>query len=47
MNEINPINKVKYGELFKKTMEKKKLLESHGFKVISIWESDFKDQMNQ
>jgi len=30
-----------FGELYQKTVEKQKNLEAHGYKVISIWESDF------
>lgn len=40
-NGINPINKIKFGELYEKTMKKREDLENNGYTVISIWESDF------
>jgi hypothetical protein len=42
-NEINPIIKKSYRELYKITIDKKKLFEKNGYKVIDIWESDFKE----
>lgn len=42
LNDINPIAKKTFGELYRKTLEKKENLERHGFKVISIWESEFR-----
>ena len=40
--EINKQNHKTFGELYMKTLEKKAILEMMGYKVISIWESDFK-----
>lgn len=45
-NDINPCNKTTYGELHRKTLEKKAILEKAGYKVISIWENDFKEKDN-
>ena len=36
----------KFSELYEQTQNKKKNLESAGYKVISIWESDFKKSLN-
>ncbi len=44
-DDINPTNKKTYGELYQKTLAKKAALEEAGYKVISIWESDFKRQI--
>jgi hypothetical protein len=41
-DDINPINKKSYGELYKKTIERLKILEENGYKIISIWDVDFK-----
>lgn len=41
-HEINPLLKLTYGELYKKTLEKEKyILENTGYKIISIWESEY------
>ena len=39
--EINPTNKKSYGELYEETLKRLKCLEKAGFKVVSIWESDY------
>ena len=38
---VNPVNHQTMGELFDKTLEKKKYLEDQGYTYKSIWESDF------
>jgi superfamily II DNA or RNA helicase len=40
-NKIHPEAKKTFGELWKRTVTKKKNLEEAGYKVISMWESDF------
>ena len=40
-NDINPINKKTYGELYKLTAEKEKLIKNAGYNLITIWESDW------
>lgn len=45
--DIHPVNKKTYGELYQKTLERKSKLEAAGYKVISIWESDFKKEINE
>jgi len=42
INDINPVNNKTFGELYKKTMEREEYLKSLGYKVISIWESEYK-----
>jgi hypothetical protein len=44
MNGINPVSKVSYSQLLKKTIRKQKFLENRGYKVISIWECDWETQ---
>ena len=41
-NDINKDTKTTFGELYDNTMKRQKLLEDHGYKVISIWEADWK-----
>jgi hypothetical protein len=40
--DINPSNNIAFGELYKRTIERANLIKSAGYKLISIWESDFK-----
>ena len=37
-NDINPINKKTYGELYNKTLEREKLIKDAGYNLITIWE---------
>ena len=39
--EINCINKRSFNDLYSATLKKEKMLHKHGYKVISIWESDW------
>jgi len=39
--EINPFSKKTYGELYNLTMKREKILKTNGYKIISVWESDF------
>lgn len=39
--DMNMANKKTFGELYSKTMERENYLKSLGYKIISIWESDF------
>jgi len=41
-NDINKINDKTFGELFEKTKERIRLFRLNGYKVISIWERNFK-----
>lgn len=40
--DFNKSNGITYGDLFIKTMERENYLKSIGYKIISIWESDYK-----
>lgn len=40
-DDINPINKIKYGKLYEKTLEKEEILSKLGYNIISIWESEY------
>jgi len=40
-NEINSKTGTTFGELYKRTIKKEKILKKAGYKVISIWESDW------
>jgi hypothetical protein len=42
-NKMNTLIGCTFGELYKKTMKKEKLIKSAGYKLITIWESDFKN----
>lgn len=44
-DDINPVNKTTYGELYRKTIEREKIILSAGYKLITIWESDFDTEM--
>lgn len=41
-DDINPMSKKSYGELYDKTMKREKIITDNGFKLITIWESDWK-----
>jgi hypothetical protein len=45
-NDINPINKKKYGDLYDETIKREIELKNAGFNIITIWESDYK-KMNK
>lgn len=40
-NDINPVNKLTFGQLYENTMKREKILKKAGFKIVFIWESDF------
>jgi len=40
--DINPANKIKYGDLYKNTIDRERYLKSLGYNIVSIWESDYK-----
>lgn len=41
IDEVNRSCKIKYSELYKKTIDREELIKSLGYNVISMWESDF------
>jgi hypothetical protein len=44
MSSINPVMKISYDCLFKRTLNKKKALERQGFKVITKWECEWEKE---
>ena len=44
---VNPVNQMTMGELYDKTLEKRKYLEGLGYVYQSIWESDFDRQCEE
>jgi hypothetical protein len=42
-NEINPMVKKSYGELYNQTIKKEKEIITAGYKIVSIWENDFNE----
>jgi G:T-mismatch repair DNA endonuclease (very short patch repair protein) len=46
-NKINKANKKSFGDLFKNTVERIRTFRKAGFKVISIWEKDFKNEQKK
>ncbi|MCK5017335.1 MAG: hypothetical protein KAS32_09695, partial [Candidatus Peribacteraceae bacterium] len=42
--QINPTNKKLFGKLHQETFDRFRLLEKAGFKVVYIWEKDFRKQ---
>lgn len=43
-DEINPLTKESFGSLHTKTLEKEKMIIEAGYKLVSIWEKDFKNK---
>ena len=41
-DDINPINKKKYGDLYNETLEREKIIKLLGYNLITMWEKDFK-----
>jgi len=41
-SDINPIVKISYGQLYNNTINREQELISYGYKIISIWENDFR-----
>lgn len=41
-DDINPRNKKYYGDLYKSTMNRIKLIKEHGYSLVFVWESDYK-----
>ena len=42
-DDINQVNNTTFGELYKKTIEREEYLKSLGYKIVSIWESEYKN----
>lgn len=43
-NDTNKKWNVKYGELYKKTMEREEIFKKAGYNIVTIWETDFKEK---
>jgi len=41
-NTINPISSISNKDVYKKTIDRENNLKKHGYKIISIWEHDYK-----
>lgn len=41
-NDFNPINKKTFGELYKDTLEREKIIIASGYNLVVMWEKDFK-----
>jgi hypothetical protein len=39
--DINPVSKITYGELYEKTLKKRRFCEESGYNYVFIWESDW------
>lgn len=44
-SSINTVNQMTMGDLYDRTMEKQKYLESLGYRYRCIWESEFEEQL--
>lgn len=44
-DDVNPVNKIKYGDLYKRTIDRERYLKSLGYNVVSIWESEYKNEI--
>lgn len=44
LEDINPLLKETYKNLYKKTKEKENTIKKYGYKLITIWENDFKNK---
>jgi len=44
---MNPVNDIRMGDLYARTMEKKQLIENCGYSYVSMWECDFKRELEK
>ena len=40
-NDINMSNKITFGELYSRTINRERTIKNAGYKLITIWEDDF------
>lgn len=45
VEERNPFNNIRYRDLYEKTLEREIELRKRGYKLVTIWESQFKEQL--
>ncbi len=43
-NDINPLNKKTFGELYNETLKRLELIKNEGYNIITIWESNYKNK---
>lgn len=43
-DDINPLLKETYGSLYKRTIDKEKIITDSGYRIVSIWENEFKNK---
>ena len=46
-DDINPLLKETYGSLYNKTINKEKIILNSGYKLKTIWESEYKKMKNE
>jgi hypothetical protein len=45
-DDVNPLVKKTFGELYRLTLEKEQRIKSAGYNLVTIWESDWKKQLS-
>ena len=45
-DDVNKSNNFTFGELHTRTIQREKYLEDLGYKIVSVWESEFKNKYN-
>lgn len=45
--DLNKSNKVKFGDLYNRTIKRENVLKENGYTIVYIWESDFKNNNNK
>jgi hypothetical protein len=45
--EINKVTGLSFEELYRKTIEREKVILDSGFSIINIWESDYKNNIRK
>lgn len=43
-NDINPLNKKTFGELYSEILKRLELIKNEGYNIITIWESNYKNK---
>lgn len=41
-DDINPVNKKTFGDLYKETIKRLDIIKNEGYNIVTIWESDYK-----
>jgi hypothetical protein len=42
-NDINKVSKIKFGDLYKETINRESHLKTQNYNIVSIWENEFKE----